>query len=1103
MRLKTKLFPTLRLALSLLVLLGTASAAMAYTFEVDGIYYDQDYYNGSYYARVTYATTDYNSYSGDIVIPETVTTSMGATFTVREIGSNAFQNCTNLNSVTISNSIVSIGNYAFYGCSSLTELNLPNSLKTIGMYAFYNCTSLVDITFGAQITSIGKSAFYNCSSLSSVILPSSITSIADYAFSSCSGLTDLTINSGTVGNRAFSGCSSLTNVTVGSGVSYFGESAFENCYSLAKVSIEDLAAWCAITFNGFATNPCYFAQHLYLNDNEITDLVIPETVSSIGYFAFHGCSNLTSVTIPNSVTSIGTYAFVGCSGLTNVTCLATTPPSIASYTFETTHYHNASLMVPKGYRDVYMSADYWKNFTTIYELNDVLVVDGIYYNITGDNTAEVTYKDTDFNSYNGDIVIPEAVTLNGVTYSVTAIGDYAFKDCSALTSVTIPNSVTTIGDYAFSGCSGLTNVTIPNSVTAIGNYAFESCSGLTEISIGSGVATIGDYAFSGCSGLTSVTIPNSVTAIGEYAFSECSGLIEVSIGSGVITIGTYAFQDCNKLAKVTIEDIAAWCAISFNGYYSNPLRMAHHLYMGGNEIKDLVIPNSVTAIGDYAFSDCKGLTSVTIPNSVTAIGNNAFSSCTGLTGKLTIPESVTAIGNYAFESCSGLTGQLTIPNSVITIGRNAFSSCKRLTSLTIGNSVTAIGIYAFSGINDSFTGYNGLTRVTCLATTPITLTSEIFYYDTYNNATLVVPKGCKAAYQAAQYWSNFLNIEEMREVFVEDGIYYNITGDNTVEVTYRDEDYNTYSGIVVIPATVTHEGVTYDVTAIGDYAFYNSTELTNVTLANGIITIGKHAFDHCTNLAKINFPYGLQMIDDYGFYYCTKLTSVNLPNTVTYIGYMAFGYSSVSNFVIPNTTPGGGEGGSGSGGSGGGSGSGGSSGGGGCCVGGGCFAGSGLTNVSMANTVDTIGDQAFAECVHLKKVIMGSSTKVVGDKAFYGCDSLVTVICKAVNPPQMSSMNCFTSYSKATLIVPIISLEAYMNTDWWNRFSSIEGTYFATGPDDLNGDGKCDIADVATLVDALLMGIDEEHADYMDVDGDGRTTIADLATLIDMLLRGY
>ena len=162
-----------------------------------------------------------------------------------------------------------------------------------------------------------------------------------------------------------------------------------------------------------------------------------------------------------------------------------------------------------------------------------------------------------------------------------------------------------------------------------------------------------------------------------------------------------------------------------------------------------------------------------------------------------------------------------------------------------------------------------------------------------------------------------------------------------------------------------------------------------------------------------------------------------------------------------------------------------------------------MTNVSMPNTIDTIGEQAFAECIHLKQVIIGSNTKVVGDRAFYGCDSLVTVICKAVLPPEMGSVDCFTSYSKATLIVPIISVEAYQNTDWWNRFSNIEGTYFATGPDDLNGDGKCDISDVTTLIDALLMGIDEEYADYMDVNGDGQTTIADLTTLIDILLRGY
>ena len=283
----------------------------------------------------------------------------------------------------------------------------------------------------------------------------------------------------------------------------------------------------------------------------------------------------------------------------------------------------------------------------------------LYYNITSDNTVEVTYYSSDNyfqnNNYvSGDVVIPSSVTNNGTTYSVTSIGDYAFYLCIGLTSVTIPNSVTSIADDAFYGCSSLTSVTIPNSVTSIGKWAFISCSGLTSVTIPNSVTSIGNMAFAYCSGLTSVTLPNNATIhskafIGAGAKTTIDSVIYCS---DTLIVGNYTFISTGFLTFY----------LNGNSYFPNNNARVFDCYE--SKSGDLIIPStisyngttySVTSIGDRAFYYCSGLTSVTIPNGVTSIGGSAFYGCTGLTSVVSNAIVPPALGNEVFtypNSCN-------------------------------------------------------------------------------------------------------------------------------------------------------------------------------------------------------------------------------------------------------------------------------------------------------------------------------------------------------------------------------------------------------------------------------------------------------------------
>uniref|UniRef100_UPI0037DD67F5 leucine-rich repeat protein n=1 Tax=Methanomethylophilus alvi TaxID=1291540 RepID=UPI0037DD67F5 len=665
-----------------------------------------------------------------VTIPDSVTS----------IGGRAFSGCSSLASVVIGDGVTSIGDWALSGCTSLTSVVIGDGVTSIGSNAFRDCTSLTSVTIPDSVTSIGGYAFSGCSSLASVTIPDSVTSIGDYAFRDCTGLREFTIpiSVNAVGSNdypAFYGCTNIEKVTftpgTGKGYNYgiHSSSSYSNYYGytpwyysravLKEVVIEDGVT----SIGGYAFSGCSSLASVVIGNGVtsigqsafsvctgLRELTIPDSVTSIGDRAFYECSSLASVIIPDGVTSIGGYAFCGCTSLASVT-IPDSVTSIGDYAFYGCT-SLASVTIPDSVTSIGQSA-----FSGCTSLVSMVVSEGntVYCSVDGVLFSKDMKTLMQYPAGRSDdsYIIPDSVTsIGGRAFSgcsslasviipdgVTSIGDYAFRGCASLASVTIPDSVTSIRDCSFYGCTSLASVTIPDSVTSIGVAAFEGCTSLASVTIPDSVTSIGGRAFSGCSSLTSIILPDSVTSIGGGAFSGCSSLTSIILPDSVTSIGSDAFRDCTSLASV-------------------------------------VIGNGVTSIGGYAFSGCTSLASVTIPISVNAVGFNsspAFSGCTNIekvtftpgTGKgydygtdsssyydnyygytpwyyssvaleVVIEDGVTSIGDRAFDGCSSLTS-IILPDSVTSINQYAFYGCTNVFSIRIGPDVSSIGYMAFEG----------------------------------------------------------------------------------------------------------------------------------------------------------------------------------------------------------------------------------------------------------------------------------------------------------------------------------------------------------------------------------------------------------------------
>ena len=605
--------------------------------------------------------------------------------------------------------------------------------------------------------------------------------------------TELAVTYQSRGSHAYSGTVVIPEEVTDNGntlkVTSIGFEAFASCTNLKSVIIPNSVT----RIEGTAFQYCY-------NLNSVT---IPNSVNIIGKKAFYYCYSLTAVDIPNSVTNIGEEAFEKCSGLISVSI----PNSMTS-----------------------ISSNLFKDCSG---LTSATIADG-----------------------------------------VTTIESEAFVDCTSLAIINVPTSVTYIGADAFKNTAWLgsqpdgtvyagsvlyiykgvmpvnTSITIKQGTIRIGEGAFKNCDHLTSVDIPNSVKSIEPDAFYDCIGLTSLHIPYSVTNIGQRAFDGCLGLTSVTIPNSMKTIGRFAFNQCISLTAVHITDLQAWCQIQFEyDEYSNPLSNAHHLFVNGEETNDLVIPNGVTAIGNFAFAGCSDLTSITIPNSVTDIGKDTFKNCKKLT-KVNLNSHSLVSRDYSSSSSirEFFGNQVTdyiIGEDVMSIGSNAFKDCSAMTSIIISNSVTSIGENAFSGTAWFESQPEGVV---------------------YAGAFLYTYKGTMPANTS---------------IAIKEGT-----------IVICDVAFRNCSGLVsvTIPNSVTN---------IGKEAFKNCNNLTSVIIPNSTTTIGEYAFASCQGLVSVVISETIRTIEQYAFYYCTNLHDVycyteKVPNT----GERLFYNSSIFNATL-------------------------------------------------------------------------------------------------------------------------------------------------------------------------------------------------------------
>lgn len=683
---------------------------------------------------------------------------------LEEIPTSLLEGCSALTTLVIPNTVTKIGKNAFKE-SGLTQITLPKSLTTIEASAFYK-TKLETITIPKNVTKIPEDCFYQCENLIRAMFPNTLTTIDARAFRGCSNLTNIDIPTSleTIGVGAFGDCKNLklTNqFRFPDSMKEIGEAAFENCTQLGinqlifpgnmenaniggfkncdvtHVFVEEGAKTVTLTTNKYIksiTLPKTVSKLVgFLDAVELESFVIDEDapLTEIGVYTFFRCTKLKSFICPKSVTKIGGMAFSECSALETVKL----PEGITSIGNRAFEYCSSlvNLNIPKGVKTIgtkaFLSCSSWTGEVDLPQIT--VLPQQVFYGCS--SLKRLTFA-TGITSI-GEEALAHCGGLGAMTFDegLTSIGQKAFY-WSSITELHLPESLKSLSDWMCYNCENLQKVTLPNSLTEIAKGAFQSCKQLTEINIPTALTTIRETAFDGCAMLKELNLSN-VTTIEELAFRSCTQLTKVILAKTLESIPVWAFGSCTSLADVTWPQNLK--AISYYAFYEAP-------------IATLQLPETVTSIGDKAFSNNKAITRFVFPKHVGKV-LSTFSGCTNLT-EVVLPEDATEIYKEAFRG-TGIK-QIIIPEGYTTIMGEAFKNCPQLETIVLPSTLTTFkGGYHFQNSPN-------IKHVLCLSkNAPIANLSdyrwdEIFDTQVYNTAQLYTPQDASYDYNIWQYFKS-------------------------------------------------------------------------------------------------------------------------------------------------------------------------------------------------------------------------------------------------------------------------------------------------------------------------------------------------------------